>query len=198
MFALKRRQHWWLNKGDGLPVVSRDSLPVQGYRWSQEPVQSTGLVYWSLITMSLLTMEVERRGEVGVIWGGLFHSMGGHSLTVCILLEVTVMVISLGDKCCFKIPHMWLRLRVETLCMLTSYHALDPKQTARPELTPKTVTAEMNKQYNILSMRQLHMCPSCKEMLRSTSWTRRQTHVLTPFLVRKCHPLLGEDISVGW
>lgn len=64
-------------------------------------------------------MQQGRRGRLGIIWGGgVCNSMGGYSLTVCILLEVTVMVISLGDKCFFKIAYMWLRLGVETLYML--------------------------------------------------------------------------------
>lgn len=37
---------------------------------------------------------------------GFCSSMGEYSLTVCILLEATVMLISLGDKCFFKIAHM--------------------------------------------------------------------------------------------
>lgn len=58
--------------------------------------------YWRLITMSLQSMHVGRESSEWVFCS----SMGGYSLTVYILLEVTVMVISLGDKCFFKIAHM--------------------------------------------------------------------------------------------
>lgn len=71
-----------------------------------ETFKPTGCLVWT--HYHVITQYASGKG--GAKWvsseRGFCCGMGGYSVTVCILLEVTVMLISLGDKCFFKITHM--------------------------------------------------------------------------------------------